>query len=133
MNVQELILGYEDLMFHGLKFKLSKKFSKKQYDNLLKEDTHYNRVKYRDLIAEEIDEDIHVKLTYSYVSRALAIINILLTLLLIYNGYYVMPIISIAFSFAGEGFYWFFKRRAKELFCGKEMSKELVDVIFENK
>ena len=128
------------VLFQGLKFNRTKKYSEKFFDELTEEGSHYSKIKYRDAVKELQLEGIHIKLSYSHIARVLSIFTLIIAVIVGIKYKIQIPTLSIlpalciiGFSFIAHLFFQFFKRKANELFMGLELSKNLVDLLFNKK
>jgi len=128
-----MIIEFRGLFFDGLKFKRSNKYSEAYFDKLLLKDNHYNRMKYKDAIVEQIDEQIHIKLSQSFVALSISIGCIAISLILLFSHFIIPSFAVLAIGFVSHLFFNYTKRRANEYFAGKQMCKDMVDVIYEMK
>lgn len=131
-DLNEMILEFRGMIFTGLKLRVSNKYSDEYFENLLKEDTHYNRVKYREAVIEQIDDQIHVKLSWSIIAKGLSLFCIVLALYFGFHKILILGLITIGIGILFHFLFNHFRIRANEIYAGKLMSKDLVDVIFEN-
>lgn len=130
--MNNLIIQFRGMIFEGLKFKGSNKYSDEYFENLLKEDNHYNRVKYKDAVAEQIDEQIHIKISSSILLVILSYFSMFISITSAFNHAFISSIIILTFGFFSHLLHRYSVRRANEYFAGKQMSKDLVDVIYES-
>jgi hypothetical protein len=131
--MENVIIEFREMTFEGLRFKSSKKYPDSYFENLLKEDTHYNRVKYRDAVGEQLSESVHIKLSYAFAIKVISIITMAISLILGLQHFFIGAMIMLGVSFGFHLFHSYLKNVANEIFMGIEMCKDLVDIIFENK
>ena len=128
-----IVFGFREMIFEGFKLKKSKKYSDEYFENLLSEDNCFNRIKYKQVVEDQIDESIHIKLSYSLIVKVLSILGIIVSLILGLNKLFVPGIICIIIAFGFQLVFDNLKIRIKERYSGKEQwNKELVDFIFES-
>ena len=70
--MEDIIIGIENKQFKGLKFIPNFKFREEEYNDLLKDDNFLNRLKYKNMIQEELSEKIHIKLSIEFVLKYIA-------------------------------------------------------------
>ena len=128
-----IIIRFNEISFKNFKLKSSNNYSDEYFDNLLIEDNQYNRVKYRDAVDEQIDENIHIKITYSLIINVLFFLCIFISIILGLNNLFLFAIITLIIAIILKFINSFLLNRIKEMNIGKEMTKDLVDLIFENR
>jgi hypothetical protein len=129
--MNEMIIEFRGLIFEGFKFKRSNKYSESYFDKLLLKDNHYNRVKYKDAIIEQVDEQIHIKLSQSFIAAITSYGCIAVSLILLLNHFLIPSFVVLAIGFISHLLFSYTKRRANEYFAGKQMCMDMVDVIYE--
>jgi len=128
-----IIIRFNEISFKNFKLKSSNNYSDEYFDNLLIEDNQYNRVKYRDAVNEQLDENIHIKITYSLIINVLFFLCIFISIILGLNNLFLFAIITLIIAIILKFINSFLLNRIKEMNIGKEMTKDLVDLIFENR
>ena len=127
------ILKFRGIYFDGLKFKKSNLYSEEYFEKLVNEGSHYSEVKYIDAIKEQINEEIHIKLSYSIVFKVLSLSGLLFAVIFGINLLFVSAYVILGISLFSHILFTLFKKRANEFFVGKEISKDLINLIFEKK
>jgi len=125
-----VVFNLGSITFEGLKFKSINKYSDKYFENLLEEN---NREKYKLSIIEQINENIHIKFTYSLILKVLSILGCVISISLGLNYLFIPAIVCIILSIGFQLIFDNLKTRIKEMNVGKKMCSDLVDIIFENK
>lgn len=121
-------IEFREQIFDGLRFKKSNTYSDDYFDRLKDEGSHYSQMKYLDAINDQLNEQIHIKLSYSIISKILAVIFIGIAFL---SFKLFWPSIILAFlAIFFQIMFNVYQRRARDLFMGKDMSKDLVELIF---
>lgn len=121
---------FRGLYFNGFKFKRSNLYSEEFFEKLINEGSHYSEIKYIDAVEEQIDENIHIKLSYSVVFKVLSLSGLLFIIILGINFLFIPAYIILGISFISQILFNLFKKRANEFFIGKKMSKDLINLIF---
>jgi len=120
---------FNGMIFQGLK--LSRNVPTDEfYSELIEEGSGYSRGKYIDAVHEELDDQIHIKLSFSIISKVLSIFGLFVAVFLGTHGFLVPALIVLGAGFGFEVLYKHFKTRANELFTGRNQSIELVNVLF---
>lgn len=121
-------IEFREQIFDGLRFKKSNTYSDDYFDRLKNEGSHYSQIKYLDAINDQLNEQIHIKLSYSIISKLLAIIFIVIAFISFkfFWSSIILAFIAIFFQIMFN----VYQRRAQDLFMGKEMSRDLVELIF---
>lgn len=118
--------------FQGLKF-FRNVPSDKFYNELLEEGSGYSRGIYMDSVNQELDDQIHIKLSLSIVGQVLLILCLIVAVFLGTHGFFIPSFIVLGVGFTAEVLHKHFKTRANEMLVGKTQSNELVKLIFDNK
>jgi len=121
-------IEFREQVFDGLKFKKANTYSDDYFDCLKNEGSHYSQMKYLDAVNDQLNEQIHIKLSYSLICKSLAIFLIILAFISFKFFWPSIIIASMAIFF--QIMFNVYQRRARDLFMGKEMSRDLVELIF---
>jgi len=122
---------FRGVNFNGLRFKRSNKYSEKFFQDLIEDGSHYSEMIYVDAVHEELDEEIHIKISFSFVAKVLSILTMSTVIFLGFVAHlYIPALVVLATGFGFERLSKFFTIRADEHFAGREVSRELVKVIF---
>lgn len=140
-KLKELSFEFRNIDFKGLKFGIdSKEYPWKTdkeaeefFNKLIKDGSYLSKLKYKNLVKDQILQDIHVNLTYSLVAKVLSLVSLSILLVIGLKFMIIATAVIFGISFTSYMLFNYFKRRANELFIGKEMCSELVDVLFNNK
>lgn len=128
-----VLFEFSNIVFEGLCFRSSNKYTEEFFDNLLNNPTHYSKMKYWDAMKEEINEEIHIKLSYSFVFKVLSTVGLVISFILGIKLMLLLGLCFLVFSFICQWLFNYLKRRAYELNIGKNMSREIVELIFNQK
>jgi len=121
---------FRGLIFSGLKFRKSKRYSEEFYQELADEGSHLSEVKYIDSVNNEQDEEIHVKLSLGVVFMVASYVALFFTVFCLVNKLTLAGLVLVGVGIGTHALYKYFRVRANELFAGKEMGRELVKVLF---
>jgi hypothetical protein len=125
-----VLFEFDNTFFEGLCFKGSNKYTEEFFDNLLNNPTHYSKMKYWDAMKDEINEEIHIKLSYSFVFKVLSTVGLIISLILGIKLLLLLGLVFLIFSFVCQLLFNYLKIRTYELQIGKNMSREIVELIF---
>jgi len=132
-----MIFNFKDLVFEGLRFRRfrkypwnSKKEGKAYFDKLIEDGTHLSQIKYQDLMKEQFDEMIHIKLSWSMIFKILSSSMIILAIIFWLPGFYISSIIILSVGVIFEIFSKLMERHAYEEYMAKDSSAELVNLLF---
>jgi len=129
-NATEITFEFGDMIFKGLRLFKANKFSEKFYNELANEGSGYSKGKYIDAVHEELDEEIHIKLSLSIIANVFSIFGMIVAGFLGFAGFFLPALIVLSMSFAAQVLQKHFKTRANELLTGREMSTQLVNILF---
>ena len=130
MENTALAFEFRGLIFNGLKFRKSKRYSEKFYQELADEGSHLSEVKYIDSVNDEQDEEIHTKLSLGLVFMVASYVALFFTAFCLLNKLTLTGLVLVGIGAGFHALYKHFRVRANELFAGKEMGRELVKVLF---
>lgn len=138
-NLSTMNFEFKELTFDGLRFRKFRKYpwnSKKEgeayFDKLVEEGTHSSRIKYQDLMKEQFDEAIHIKLSWNLIFKMASISLLIMAVLVGFNGIFIPGMVLLALGTASEAFSKLMERHAHEEFMAKEQSPEMVNLVFED-
>jgi hypothetical protein len=131
MNDNEMAFEFRGINFKGLRFKRSNKYSEKFFKKLIEDGTHYSEMIYVDAVHEELEEEMHIKISFSFITKVLSILTMIATIFLGFVVHFYIPaLVVLTTGFGFERLSKFFIIRADEHFAGRKVSEELVKVIF---
>ena len=131
-----IVFRYKDLIFDGIKLRedqnrypwKNNKEANKLFDSLIKEGSSESKSKYVDLMEIQYEEDIHVKLSFSIISKVLCYLSLILSI--VYLKYIMVSAIMILLGILLAFGFFYFKRKALELYVTKENCKDFVEILF---
>ena len=134
-------MGFKDLSFEGLRLFWSnenmpwnnKKEREAYLDSLVEEGSEYSSNRYKALWSFIGEREIHVKVSQSVISKAIAIALMGLAFLFGIKGFLFVALTVLGFSFAIYTLNRYFARRANELYAGLKQGDEMVDFMFANR
>ena len=120
----------EGTVFYGVKLWRSSLFTDGYMDGLIKTGNSKSKDEYIDCLDKLIKEEVHIKLSYSYMFEWFALL-LLITLAIVIFSKIVILVLTIAFLTAVFYFFsWYMKRRATETYRLREVNKGLVELVF---
>ena len=127
-------IDFKGLTFLNLKFKETVKnnYTEDYFDNLLKEDNHLNRVLYTDGQVAQIDDQIHVKVSWSFALKVLSIVGLVFAGLMGIAGFIIPALVVLGIGFAIRATSQMLNNHANEFYAAKEMTSDMVEFIFES-
>ena len=133
-------IGFGNLEFFGLKFRedksrypwTSEKESEKIFEDLIKDGSEISRNRYTTLLRIQFEEDIHVKLSYSIVTKIFSYFGLGLAILLTLGAFTIPATVTLGISFISFLVSKILDRKVNDLYMGMEMNPELVKFLFEN-
>jgi hypothetical protein len=131
MNDNEMTFEFKGMFFQGLRFKRSNKYSEEFFHQLIEDGSHYSEMKYVDAVHDELDEEIHMKISFSFIAKVLSILSMVVAVLLGFVSHlYIPALVVLVAGFGFERLSKFYTIRANEHFAGKVVSRDLVKVLF---
>lgn len=124
------MIEFRGIFFDGFKFKRSNLYSNEFFEKLHNEGSHYSKVKYGDAVEEQINEEIHIKLSYSIIYKVLSLSGLIFGIILGIKFLIIPAFIVLGIGFISQILFNFYKIGANNLFLGKEMSKDLINLSF---
>ena len=131
-NTNEMTIEFRGMFFNGLRLFKSRTRSEGFYNELIEEGSSYSKGKYIDAVHEELHEEIHIKVSLSAVMQALSILGLIIAGFLGMTGAFLPALVVLGIGFASQVLHKHFKTRANELYTGRELSTQLVKMLFEN-
>ena len=130
MNPLGIIFDFNGFLFEGLRFIRYKKSSDQYYYGLIDKMTAYSKVKYIDSLSEDLEEQIHIKLSWSFAFEFFAILFLIVTFILILNSFTWYSVGTVCLSIFLHLLFLKFKNIAFELVVTRKMIKTFADFIF---
>lgn len=124
------MIEFRGIFFDGFKFKRTNLYQGEFFEKLINEGSHYSKEKYKDALEEQINEEIHIKLSYSIIYRVLSISGLIFGIILGMKILMTPAFIVLGIGFISQILFDFYKKRANQIFFGKEMSKQMVNLVF---
>jgi len=122
-----------DLEFEGFRFSIRDIFTKKtkeEMEKLVEDGSEFSSLEYKRIFRETQKADIHMKLSFSFLFKTIAISLMVLAFLVSFGasniGLAIMGMSGGAFIL-----YKFYQRRAKELYVGFVSGPDIIDDMFE--
>ena len=134
MEQEFMNISFKDLTFFNLKLKETVKnnYTEDYFDNLLKEDNHLNRVLYTDGQVAQIDDQIHVKVSWTLITKVLSIAGMILAGVMGIAGFFIPALVVLGIGFTSKVTSDVLNRHANEFYAAKEMTGDMIDLVFEN-
>lgn len=137
-RIKIMLLSYKELEFKSLKFKEDKtkypwKNDKQEYkffEDLVEEGSEISKVKYKNLMQLQYNEDIHIKLSYSMISEYLTYAMIVFVFIFIYLKILVPSLVCLGLSFGLYFFSKYLNKKIKKLDIYKKLNSEMVNFLF---
>jgi len=131
-------IDLQDLQFEGLKFSQidedssfkSIKERNAYLDNLTAEGNEFNSLRYKSIFREFQKAEIHVKLSFSFLFKALAFIMIGLAFMAVINSAPIMGFALMGMSIGSLILHKYYSRKAGELYVGFLTGPEIIDYMF---
>ena len=131
-------IGFGDLEFFGLKFKedksrypwKSQKEADQVFDSLIKEGSEISQNRYSTLLRIQFEEDIHVKLSYSFLTRYFSYFTLGIVILMTLGALTIPAMVTLGISFISYIASRMFIKKVRDLYMGMKMNPELVKFLF---
>jgi len=128
-EINETTFEFRGLYFNGLKLR-SKLHSEEFYNKLEDEGSADSKLDYIAAVKEDQDEQIHVKLSFSLIFAMISVLTIIIAAFLTFNQILIPALVALAIGFGSQLLKKHFKTRANELYAGKTVAVQLVEVLF---
>ena len=103
----------------------SKKEAKAYFDNLIEDGSHLSMVKYYDLMMDQFEEAIHIKLSWNLIFKMASISFILLAVFVGIKGLFIPGLAILALGAVSEGLSNLMEKQAYE----EEAAKPTMETI----
>jgi hypothetical protein len=133
-----MLLSYKGLEFKSLKFKEDKtkypwksdKQEHKFFEDLVEEGSEISKVKYKNLMQLQYNEDIHIKLSYSMISEYLMYAMMVFVFIFIYLKILVPSLVCLGLSFGLYFLSKYLNKKLQKLYIYKKINLVTVDFLF---
>lgn len=132
-------IGFGDLEFQGLKFRedksrypwKTKKEANDLFDALVEDGSEISQNRYKNLYQIQFEEDIHVKLSWSFLVRYFSYFTLGLVFLLTAGTLTIPALVVLGISFVSFISSNLLNRKVRDLYMGMKMNPDLVKFLFE--
>jgi hypothetical protein len=125
-------IEFNGITFNGFRFKRTKPYSEEYMNDLIKDGSHYSKMKYKNIVENLIMQNLHIALSFSIISEILSLAFLVISIIFILK-ILIVSAISFCLSIVFIIIFTLLKNRANEFYIGKKISKELINLIFDDK
>jgi len=130
METKLFDIEFKEITFEGFKFKRTKSHSEEYMDDLIKDGSNYSKMKYKNIVEDLIMQNMHIVISFSIISEILSLLFLVISIIFI-PKILIVSVISFCLSFIFIVIFNILKNRANEFYVGKKVSKELINLIFD--
>jgi len=130
MFLKDNTIIFRDHVFQGLKFRVRNDFKEEYFDELLEEGSHYSEVKYADGMDDQTMEDIHIKLSCSFLLKTISFVVLGIACFLLLNKLPLAAAISLVLSAILFTINSRLINKANEQYLMRETTRSIVSLVF---
>jgi len=125
-------INFRDTQFDGLKFRSNHGYSGEYFDELLTNPTEENEIKHKKGVDEVNLEDIHIKISYSLLLKAISPVFLVGVLIFSLNQMLIPAIISLVISASLFFISWRLVKIANSMYLMRGSTSGLLGMIYDD-